>query len=122
LLVALATAPSNAPAQAPQCTTGRILGASPAANATFQVCPPSLHADPAMVALVERMNPLAEENADSRKLVERLVQALGRTSTEFSDEQLRTLANSVADRLGASAGAIFDDANLSRSAWIAADL
>ena len=36
-------------------------------------------------------------------LVERLVQALGRTSTEFSDEQLRTLANSVADRLGASA-------------------
>lgn len=101
LLVALAGAPQIADAQALPCTMGRIIGASPGANATLQVCLPSLRSDSAFVALVERMNRIAEESADSRKRVERLVQALGTTSTELSEQQLRTLAKSVTDRLGA---------------------
>ena len=48
LLVALAGAPQIADAQALPCTMGRIIGASPGANATLQICLPSLRSDSAM--------------------------------------------------------------------------
>lgn len=86
-------------ADALECSEQRILGTKSGQTATLQLCLPSLRRDPAIVALVERLERLSAQGDDQRRKVEGLVQAMGRTTVELSPAQLDKLAASLARRL-----------------------